>query len=56
MDLLQNSSVISQEDKEYFKMTMPTFDGIEQIDLKKYGRSYKIKENNRHLQILKQIA
>ena len=32
---------------------MPTFDGVENIDLSKYGGSFKIKENNRHLKILK---
>lgn len=37
-------------------MTMPTFEGVQDIDLKKYGQVYKLKENNRHLDLLREIA
>lgn len=55
LQLLQSSKVITTDDKDLFKKTMPTFDGIEKIDLKKYGGNYKVGANNRHLQLLKEI-
>ena len=43
MEIIQNSTVMQQSDREYLRATKPTFDGVENIDLSKYGSPSKVR-------------